>query len=94
MMTPAEAAAVWCPMARIGVKQYAGGPSAVNDPGTDFRGNCIANQCAMWRWGTTVTVRMRESVPDGAGGFKLKDVAQQVPEKGYCGLAGEPALWP
>lgn len=50
MLTPEQAAAVWCPMIRIGVLPNSGGPSAINDPTTKFHGNCVAAGCAMWRW--------------------------------------------
>jgi hypothetical protein len=45
-----QAKALWCPMVRIGVMPSAGGPTAVNDPTVEYRGNCIAGGCAMWRW--------------------------------------------
>lgn len=86
MHTPSEAAGLWCPMVRIGITPEAGGPSAINDPMSPYKGQCIADRCAMWRW-----------VPDS--GSEPYDCPQTgaklhrsfvVRERGYCGLAGAP----
>lgn len=126
-----QASAIWCPMARVGVLASAGGPSAVNDPTVDFRGNCQASGCAMWRWvDPGVELRDRKTrwpeeddpqaeparpagllpswewVPitgegeDIEGGYwaePLVDVEAEhariiAERRGYCGLAGAPAV--
>lgn len=82
MHTPEQAKELWCPMVRIGVTQNHGGPSAVNDPTTQYRGNCIADKCAMWRW-----------AEEPKQVFLTKTANEEtyttvmVKERGYCGLA-------
>ena len=81
MHTPAEARALWCPMVRVGVTRYAGGPAGINDPEVEFSRNCIADRCAMWRWEhTTASVPV---VVNRARTFEQRVVRTH----GYCGLA-------
>lgn len=54
------------------------------------QGNCVASQCAMWRWGTKGSL-------DGialtrVGDYIIPGWTVHEPEKprGYCGLAGRP----
>lgn len=53
--------------------------------------NCIADQCAMWRWEPTT-----ESVPtvtEGASGMQARTYKQVTTRThGYCGIAGHPVL--
>lgn len=90
MLTKEQAATVWCPMVRIGVTPQAGGPSSINDPGTrEFSGNCIADKCAMWRWGaipdpTFQKPANRHPVSPPVTVPRVESV------RGYCGLAGMP----
>lgn len=91
MHTPEQAKDLWCPMGRVGVTPGSGGPSAVNDHTVEFRVNCIADRCAMWRWAYTT-----ESVPDpiqGPSGAMVTTYRQEVVRtSGYCGLAGRPEV--
>lgn len=88
-----QARQLWCPMVRVGVLPSGGGPVAVNDPRVEYRGNCIADQCAMWRWVPSTTMhkerRMHES--DGRCFMQTMDVPD-APTHGYCGLAGSPVV--
>lgn len=74
MHTPEQAKLLWCPIGRVGVLPIAGGPASINDPSVNFRTNCIADQCAMWR-------EVVQLLPSGA--------IPPAPT-GYCGLAGRP----
>lgn len=49
---------------------------------------CLANECAMWRWGTT------EKMPDNAEPGKLYSTDTVQSDRGYCGLAGRPEVQP
>lgn len=87
--TVEEAKALWCPMARVGVRPDAGGPSAINDPSVlTFHGVCIGDSCAMWRWeprtGPAPEIRPGKFPAPPQRGERLE------PTHGYCGLAGRP----
>lgn len=87
MHTPEQAQNLWCPMARVGVMPSAGGPADINDPTTEYRGSCIAGQCAMWRW----EYRMQLDANSPAGILQLPTKAVKT-GLGYCGLAGRPEV--
>lgn len=78
MLTREQAAATWCPMVRL--------------DRDDSNAHCIADQCAMWRWGEYKTVSLAGKVIDepalGPGGKRLHFTADKEPHRGYCGLAG------
>ncbi|WP_313632535.1 hypothetical protein [Massilia timonae] len=81
MRTPEQACATWCPMAR-------GERMATSN-------RCIADECAMWRWGEYVQELRPKVVDDpafGPGGKRMTQVSIAVPTKGYCGLAGAPVI--
>lgn len=61
-------------MVRIGVSRDSGGPVTCNDPKVIFKGNCIADQCAMWR--EIIQLHACDQPPPAP--------------RGYCGLAGRP----
>lgn len=48
--------------------------------------NCIADKCAMWRWGTYI------APPLDAEPGKLVAGINHLATWGYCGLAGKPEL--
>jgi hypothetical protein len=52
---------------------------------------CIADKCAMWRWGET-DVRSERKIEEV--GALRREVTESitVPTRGYCGLAGRPEL--
>lgn len=83
MHTTQQAKKLWCPMGRVGVMPQSGGPASCNDPTTDFRVNCQADQCSMWRWGTNGNHEHDCAVTD-------TPLTIQPPRAGYCGLAGKP----
>lgn len=119
MLTPAQAAATWCPMVRAARAEIhphnAADRKSINERtiivsgcNTDALGKtrvpascrCIADQCAMWRWGETKTelqrqvVERRVAFPDRAPEMRKfdEDVRVEVPHRGYCGLAGAPII--
>lgn len=95
MLTREEAGEVWCPMVHTSRNQI-----ATYEDGADQRRNpeacrCIAEQCAMWRWGETRPVFRDKVVPapeHGPGGKKVIQEHVEVPTRGYCGLAGIPKI--
>jgi hypothetical protein len=109
MLTHEQAAATWCPMARITAATKAGdvpsGQTVFNRVETDGKGgwpagsNCVADQCAMWRWGETKretkeqVIEVRIARLNGVTTEKrVEQVPVEVPHRGYCGLAGEPVF--
>jgi hypothetical protein len=86
MLTREQAAATWCPMARASR--------------TDEGGRCVADQCAMWRWGETKPVTKEQvvevRVAHVGGGVttekRVQQVSVEVPHRGYCGMAGKPFI--
>lgn len=110
MLTREHAATTWCPMARLAAATKAGdvsnGQTVFNRVETDGKGawpagsNCVADQCAMWRWGETKRA-MKEQVVElrvahVGGGVtiekRMQSVPVDVPHRGYCGVAGAPAI--
>lgn len=83
MHTTEQAKLLWCPMVRVGVVPEAGGPLTCNDPSGYFKGTCIADKCAMWRWKAGL-VRSRND-------RESRMVLKPSTTHGYCGLAGSPA---
>jgi hypothetical protein len=87
MLTRDQAAEVWCPMVRVpapastAAYNRAQGTSSVS---TSCR--CIADKCAMWRWGTYVA-----PPPDAEPGKVCVGIKYQS-DVGYCGLAGAPLI--
>lgn len=58
---------------------------------------CIADKCAMWRWGpsdgTHLERRVAESISAGMRLFSDQAVhVPNTPTRGYCGLAGAPVI--
>jgi hypothetical protein len=111
MMTREQAAATWCPMVRLvkaterstvehgqPVFNRAEVPGA--GPGVPNASRCIADQCAMWRWGEMKSELQRRVVertvafPDRPPELRKfdEDVTVSVPHRGYCGLAGAPVI--
>lgn len=96
MHTRDQARGLWCPMVRAArLEQVGPAPDSQNPPlavvggcNTDAMGRtrapascrCIADECAMWRWGEWVEAR------------ENLIAALRVPVKGYCGLAGRPEV--
>lgn len=93
MLTREQAAAAWCPMVRP-MRNMA----ATYDECADQRRNpeacrCIADQCAMWRWGEFERETQPVVIPDpafGSGGKRVVHRVVQIPARGYCGLGGRP----
>lgn len=54
MMTEAEAREKWCPMVRLTADQDEWKNNRGDFPGKERSFNCIASDCAMWRWVTTL----------------------------------------
>jgi len=76
LITQEEAKSKWCPM-----------PCPDNKPPGICP--CIASECMMWRWETMT--RWEQRLRDGrnsAPGIDMQEVADLLPRKGYCGLAG------
>jgi hypothetical protein len=97
MLTETQAKTKWCPHARIGVSASQGGPASINDPRCEpeHRANCIASECAMWRWIPTNDTVYVGSAPVQLenGRFELRpQYAQVPPSQGFCGLAGRPEV--
>jgi hypothetical protein len=106
MNTEDQASKKWCPMVRVGVMPTHGGPAGINDHSTEFRGNCIASDCAMWRWSPTTKrehvmgcgydIPMPSGDPgdwdksESDGGWVESDARLNRRRLGYCGLAGRP----
>ena len=89
MNTEAKAKELWCPMVRFVVDSDAGSATfnrggLPSDPLNDHSNNdgalcnCIASQCAMWRWTPPPPHPCDEAPKFG------------YMERGYCGLAGNP----
>lgn len=88
--TEEQARELWCPMVRIARREDTGARdetlSVVGGCNTDALGRlrvphscrCIASECSMWRW------------YDGQLHYPQKDPPE--PRRGYCGLAGRPAI--
>lgn len=58
---------------------------------------CVADACAMWRWGEFKDEIVDDVVPNTAFGPGGKSVIKKkisVPVAGYCGLAGKPGVLP
>jgi len=56
---------------------------------------CIADKCAMWRWGETShewKTKVVDAPEMGPGGKRAVEVPVDVPTRGYCGLAGTPLI--
>lgn len=95
MHTPEQAKALWCPMARVAnVGQvynrvdtvylgYKAGPDREYFERQKENCNCIADQCAMWRWATNGNYEHDCAVTG-------TDLGKTVTPSGYCGLAGKP----
>lgn len=89
MHTTEQAKQLWCPMGRVGVLPKAGGPAGVNDPDVEFKTNCIADRCAMWRWLSEVSPDWtRPTTPPFS--FMPPPLVQST--MGFCGLAGKPIV--
>lgn len=93
MLTREQAATTWCPM----VRSIKGGSNCAPQHGErkPFDANCIADECAMWRWGEYAQELRPKVVDDpafGPGGKRMTQVSIAVPTKGYCGLAGAPVI--
>lgn len=110
MMTRDEACATWCPMVRIARHEMVQTGMASQDNhivggcNTDAIGRnrvpascmCIADKCAMWRWGETKreqkmgTEEYREKQLNGVVENRWREVMRNIdtPHRGYCGLAG------
>lgn len=100
--TPEQARELWCPMVRIARRentqpmssQLAGDPVVVAGCNTDALGSlrvpkscrCIADKCAMWRWGTYI------APPLDAEPGKLVAGVNHRAGWGFCGLAGRPEI--
>lgn len=81
LTSEAKAKTKWCPMVRSRVNDGAGNCTAIIR--TPDNCNCVASQCAMWRWYT----------PDYTKGpFFPPDDDYGADRYGYCGLAGIPVV--
>lgn len=95
MLTREQAAETWCPMARSASSK--GGTYNRITPTGEKPGSCccIADKCAMWRWGEFKESRehvVREHAPDSNGNTRSTAMEPvKLPVAGYCGLAGRPA---
>lgn len=95
MLTREQAADTWCPMVRTTRNQI-----ATYEDGADQRRNpescrCIADQCAMWRWGESRMenqIKVVHSPDHGPNGKRVVNWPVEVPTRGYCGLAGTPKI--
>lgn len=113
MLTREEAEATWCPMVRIArLEEVPGiisaeGMTVVGGCNSDALSRnrvrvpascrCIADKCAMWRWGEYRMGELAGKVIDepalGPGGKRMHFTANKVPHRGYCGLAGAPVIF-
>ena len=88
MHTPEQALNLWCPMVRSTTHMAHDGAGnrtiGEEDPITDS--HCIADRCAMWRWGSILVP------PEGAEPGKLSQPVKRLATTGFCGLAGTPAI--
>lgn len=95
--TAKHAQELWCPLVRVGVMPQAGGPAGINDPTSSFRGNCIADQCAMWRWAEEPIVRRRVLTSiDGEETIEPDRPANIPNDWEFCAYDpadGEPSCW-
>ena len=92
MNTEQQARELWCPMVRFVVADDEEAAATFNrgrmdgDPLNNHKHNdgalcnCIASQCAMWRW---VQPQAHACDEEPAFGYQTR---------GYCGLAGQPVL--
>lgn len=82
-MREEEARDKWCPFGRRYIFDEfttGGAMTAINEPDSiDYRQNCIASDCMMWRW---------EISPSEAARVNAMGHYSAV-EIGYCGLAGK-----
>lgn len=95
MLTREQAAATWCPMVRTARNQIATHDDCADQRRVPETCRCIADGCAMWRWGETKPVlrRIVTNAPElGPGAKRMANVTDQVPHRGYCGLAGAPVV--
>lgn len=94
-MTEKQAKTKWCPMVRVGVMPGAGGPAGINDPETNFSGNCIGSGCALWQWGHQV--RRRVILPNQETAAVEPPKPAHVPASWtfspYEPYDGEPSQW-
>ena len=79
MNTPEQAKEPWCPMVRTSSGSNTGECRVPSYP------KCIADKCAMWRWGSMRDPNWKSS-SHIEGYVPPKLVRAEV---GYCGLAGE-----
>lgn len=75
-MTEDEASKRWCHAAVASHTDPRRGFRASDEPGDPMEFPCIASRCMAWRWEPSEWAGKLPHAPD--------------PEKGYCGLAGEP----
>lgn len=104
MHTPDQARKLWCPMVRLAAAHangdVEGNQSIMNrlqtptGPATPDASMCIADQCAMWRWGEFKSVTKPEikcHPADASGNTRtLVHCEHPVGLVGYCGIAGRP----
>lgn len=92
MHTTTQARDLWCPMVRIIFKSDTGfnrmEPTANGAPSTPKGCNCIADRCAMWRWGTKPDPYWERPRHAPASLLPRPHINADV---GFCGLAGTPA---
>lgn len=72
-MNEEQARELWCPAARVG--------HTINRNNGSV--NCIASDCMMWRWQSSLSVNN----PSRVSGAAVQTVQQK---HGYCGLGGKP----
>jgi hypothetical protein len=91
--TESDAARSWCPMVRHPTMVTNGrggtivGVAAGNvsgDGDSQKAPNCIGSRCMLWRWAESEAQAAERLHASPAAPGRL----------GYCGLAGEPKVWP
>ena len=82
MKTEEDAKELWCPYSRVG-EQASG--AAENRPDGSY--NCIASQCAAWRWEMLFEPIEETSISDKLSEQRVRRVRGK---HGWCGLAGKP----
>lgn len=98
MHTEAEAAKLWCPMART--THYNSARNRTDEGAPALACMCISSKCAMWRWCSGIhEVRTSEKPIEGWEHFCADDEGNpeywvephdewKARREGYCGMTG------
>jgi len=88
MLTEKEARGRWCPMGRF--------PTWFDPDGNQTEGMsnqnsyCRASDCMMWQWEPQdLWVHRIKNAQDETPSVPVQEIADMLPRRGYCGLAGK-----